>query len=890
MRLLLVLLFLGSAVIIAGAQNRAAVKGTVLDSATKKPLEFVTVALLRVKDTSLLSYTITDKNGAFMLRNLRQDEPSRLLISYVGYQSLHVDPNLRNAITTDLGSIFLTSKVLKEVTITGEAAPVVIKKDTLEFNAEAFKVRPNAVVEDLLKKLPGMQVDHTGQITVNGRDISKIKIDGKDFFANDPKIVTRNLDADMISKVQVYDDRENDPDHLVPDYQVKKVINLKFKKAIKKSTIGRFAGAGGTEDRYYTNGFLAKFMGDMQIGATGNSNNLNETGIFSDNGENSNLRADPSGSLKTSTKGSVNFTDKIGTKLKLNGTYTYTNDINTSASNVNRKQFVGDTTFNTLSVNNNHHSQNSHSFYGRAEWGSDTCTSIKYSPSFYYSNSNSSNSSIGTGSNNYLPLMTKSIASGNSDNNSVTYGHDLQYYTRLNRKGESFSIINNLSLNSSHGINYSYNDLVSYVAALQSDTLNRYGKNINHSDRYGLNIAWHYPLTKKLSLTMAMLNSFSSDGGDLFTYQQDLQTGQYSIFLQDQSNNLVRKQWTEALQPELMYQFKDGVSVKIGGAAQIQEINNHFNNYTADLDQRFNNFLPKVELQINKVTFSYNEELRQPSINDLQPITIVYSQLFSFVGNPALKPTHVRNFNVNLWNFNAARQVSYGLAGHIAIESNSILRERTINPTGAEVTTPINRNGRFTTSVYGWINKSFKKRNDWQIKSQTFVNGIAGHNFFEVNHQDGYQNTVAITVREELTASWKDAVELRPAYSIMPAVTAYQLVDYKNSSYITHKAEMAADIRLPKKLIWSVAYAYTYNPLVAEGFQKSSNLLSLSFGRQIQSKDRGELRITCYDLLNQSISTYHYATENTINDIQNQSLRRYFLLSYSYHFNKTITK
>jgi len=890
MRLLLVLLFLSTTVIIAGAQNRAAVRGTVLDSATKKPLEFVTVALLKVKDTSLLSYTITDKNGTFTLRNLRYDEPSRLLISYVGYKSQHVDPNLRNNAITDLSDILLTSKILKEVTIRGEIAPVVIKKDTIEFNAEAFKVRPNAVVEDLLKKLPGVQVDHTGQITVNGRDISKIKIDGKDFFANDPKLVTRNLDADMISKVQVYDDRENDPDHLVPDYQVKKIINLKFKKAIKTSTIGRLAAAAGTENRYYTNGFLGKFMGDIQIGATGNSNNLNETGIFNNNGENSILRADPSGSLRTSTKGSVNFTDKIGTKLKLNGTYTYTDDINTGASTVNRKQFVGDTTFNAFTISNSHRSQSNHSVYARVEWGSDTTTSIKYSPSFYYSNNNNKNSSLGSGSNNYIPLMSQSIASGYGNNNSSMYNHDLQYYTRLNKKGESFSIANKLSLSSSHGFNYSYNDLISYIAALQSDTLNRYGKNINYRDSYGLNIAWHYPFTKKLSLTIAIINDYSRDEGDLFTYQQDLQNGQYSIFLQDQSNNLIRKEWTEALQPELMYQFKDGVSLRISGTAQIQQLNNHFNNYTDDLNQRFNNFLPKLQFQLDKITLSYSEDFRQPSINDLQPITIVYSQLFSFVGNPGLKPTHLHNFNVNFWDFRPASQTSYGLNGNISIESNSILRERTINPQGAEITMPINRNGRFTTSLSGWVSKSVKKHNDWQIRSQTFVNATAGHNFFEVNQQDGYQNTIAITAREELTASWKDLIELRPSYSISPAITSYQLVDYKNSSYITHKAEMAADIRLPQKFIWNVAYAYTYNPLVAEGFQKSSNLLSLSIGRQIQSKDRGEIRFTCYDLLNQSINTYHYATENTINDIQNQSLRRYFLLSYSYHFNKTVSK
>ncbi|MFI5163502.1 MAG: carboxypeptidase regulatory-like domain-containing protein, partial [Sphingobacteriales bacterium] len=187
-----ILLFLISLIsIAAAAQNRAGIKAVVLDSLNKEPLGFATVAVLKVSDSSLISYTITDKTGAFSLRNLNTAEPSRLLISRVGYQSLHLTLSFKkDKPVNDLGQLFLAQKVLKEVTITAERTPVLIKKDTIEFNAEAFKVRPNAVVEDLLKKLPGVQVDNGGTITVNGKNISKIKVDGKDFFANDPKIAT----------------------------------------------------------------------------------------------------------------------------------------------------------------------------------------------------------------------------------------------------------------------------------------------------------------------------------------------------------------------------------------------------------------------------------------------------------------------------------------------------------------------------------------------------------------------------------------------------------------------------------------------------------------------------------------------------------------------------
>ncbi|MGZ3752703.1 MAG: hypothetical protein ACXVAU_15580, partial [Mucilaginibacter sp.] len=234
--------------------------------------------------------------------------------------------------------------------------------------------------------------------------------------------------------------------------------------------------------------------------------------------------------------------------------------------------------------------------------------------------------------------------------------------------------------------------------------------------------------------------------------------------------------------------------------------------------------------------------------------------------------------------------VFISLYSRIIVESNSILRERSISSDGVEVTTPINRNGRFTTYLNANFGKNFKKQGNWELHTSIYINGSYGHNFFEVNHQDGYQNTRAVTLSQDLTASWKDILELRPAYSISPALTTYQLVSYKGVSYTTQSASMAADLRLPEKMTWSVNYSHTYNPLVAQGFQKNTNLLSLTIARHIQKQDKGEIRFTCYDLLNQSISTYHFATENTVVDGQNQALRRYFLLSYKYRISVTNSK
>ena len=220
----ILLLLLGT---VAKSQNKATVKGLVKDSLSKTAQEYATVAIVNTKDTSLISYTITDKTGAFKLSGIPTDKSTKLIISYIGFDTKRILLHLKAGETLDLKEIFITGKSLNEVVIQGERSPVVIKKDTIQFNTEAFKTRPNAVVEDLLRLLPGVQVNNDGSILVNGKDVSKLLIDGKRFFGNDPKVATRNLDADMIDQIQVYDDREDDPDHKQSDNDTKKIINLK---------------------------------------------------------------------------------------------------------------------------------------------------------------------------------------------------------------------------------------------------------------------------------------------------------------------------------------------------------------------------------------------------------------------------------------------------------------------------------------------------------------------------------------------------------------------------------------------------------------------------------------------------------------------------------------
>ncbi|MBS1504176.1 MAG: outer membrane beta-barrel protein, partial [Bacteroidetes bacterium] len=564
--------------------------------------------------------------------------------------------------------------------ITAERNPVVIKKDTIEFDAEAFKVRPNAVVEDLLRKLPGVQINASGGITVNGKNVSKIKIDGKSFFASDPTIATRNLDADMISKVQVYDDRDEDPDHLVPEYKVNKIINLKFKKAFKQSIIANGDAGAGTDDRYEGNAFFAKFHDDFQLSARLNSDNLSGTRQFVGD------MHLPSGFAETgvteANTANINFNQQFTKTFKVNVEYEMNDRITTQQQSTRTQQFIGDTTFTTDAVNHSRTHAHDQGLHVKAEWDPDTVTIIKYYPDINYSYNGNNNNNTSNTSTNFVNPLNESIATDHGNDHSLQYQHILNYYRRLNSKGASLNISSLLDVHPDRSLDNSFSNLLSYSAALPSDTISRSGKNTITDYSGNLGIGYHYPFSKKMSLDVSITGSYERNEGDLLTYDEDFKTGLYTIYNAQQSSDLVRNQWQQTAHPDLIYNLSDDISVKMGFSAQLLQIGNHFSNNVNNLDQHFFYLIPVAEIHIHSFNVSYSEEVKQPGINDLQPVTIVYSPLFTFIGNPDLKPTRFHNAQLNFNHYYQESQLFLNLNSEVNIETNTILRVRTVNAEG----------------------------------------------------------------------------------------------------------------------------------------------------------------------------------------------------------------
>jgi len=256
----------------SSAQKSGNVKGVVFDTIARQPVPAATITVLQAKDSSLVTFTMTNNRGEFSLANVPYGD-YRLLVTHVNYHNVNKYFTVNDAKKNiDLANIEVSdkNKVLEEVVIMAEAPPVTLIGDTVQYNAGSFKTKPNAVVEDLLKRMPGIQVEKDGTVKAQGQEVKRVLVDGKEFFGNDPKIATKNLPADAVDKVQVYD-KQSDMAQLTgfDDGQSEKTINLKLKKDKKKGVFGKVNAGGGTEGRYQGKFNVNSFKGARQMSVIG---------------------------------------------------------------------------------------------------------------------------------------------------------------------------------------------------------------------------------------------------------------------------------------------------------------------------------------------------------------------------------------------------------------------------------------------------------------------------------------------------------------------------------------------------------------------------------------------------------------------------------------------
>ncbi|MFT3825939.1 MAG: outer membrane beta-barrel protein [Chitinophagaceae bacterium] len=905
--LLFTALLLGIQLTVNAQSTKGVIKGKLIDSATKQPLSLATVTVFNAKDTTVITYRLSDPQGEFKMSGLPLEADCRAVITFSGYRVYRKEFRLTSAEPLDLGTIALPADAssLEEVIVTAERPPISVRKDTIEFNASSFKTLPTALVEDLLKKLPGMDLDKDGNMTFNGRKINRLLVDGKEFFGGDPKVATRNLPSNIVDKVQVTDDKDQlNQDPNIPKSELGQVVNLSLKKSIKKGWFGKAYAGGGTDDKYETGAILNLFKDTLQVSLLGYANNINKAGFglgdivsaggFQRGGVSSLMIMSDGGSaingisfggtgqgIQKSQGGGININNEFGKKVTANLQYFY-GHINSDVQRIsNVQQFIGDTTITTRSVTKQNSDDYTHRIGGMVRWKVDTLTSILYRPSIDIT-VNRSERNLNTNTlSSYQPKLNESENLQSVRGNNFSYSHDLSYNRLFKKKGRSLYISNTTTF--SNGDNKQYNDVDNIFYDGQSSyTLNQ----LRHRDQGGLTsrmyINYAEPITKKLSLRLSQTTEYFKSNDDLNTYGKDNATDRYNVPVDSLSNGLARSGWRNTTTASLRWTLMKELFVTPSVNFQWLNIDNDYTKNPA-VKQSFFYVFPGIAINWKQLSVSYRASATEPSANDLQPVVDNTNPLYLQLGNPNLQPNIGHSFYVNYSKYDTKRNLNLNAYISIGISKDAVIRARTIDEKGVQTTVPINVDGTWNSYLNLNASKQFKFNKNWQLSIQAYANGGYSKSIILVNNNRSALETWNATPSARFSFNWKDIIEINERYSPNITSSKYENPAYTDLNVTTHYLSSELVVRRPKHWVWESTVDYTYNPQVAPGLRKSNVRWNAAVNFLFLKDDKGQLKFSVYDLLNQNVSISRTARENYIQDTQTTVLKRYFMLTFTYN-------
>ncbi len=908
---------------IAFAQKNGIIRGIAFDTTARQPVSNATITLLQKKDSSLVSFTMTDNNGKFELTGI-QNGDYRLLITHVNYDNFYrfftIDDQHK---VINLGNIIMNdrTKVLSEVTVTSEAPPVTLVGDTIQYNAGSFKTQPNANVEDLLKRLPGVKVEKDGTVKAQGEKVQKVLVDGKEFFGNDPKIATKNLPADAIDKVQVYD-KLSDQAQITgfDDGNSEKTINLKLKKDKKKGVFGKINAGAGTDERYQGKFNVNSFKGARQTSVIGMGNNTNAEGFsfmdvlnftgalnqlkngggninltIGENDAMAGLMGGSNAGINTTFGGGVNYNDIIGTKTDFQSNYFYSRYNPNRISNILRQYFSPANLYKQNSYTDN--LNNSHRLNLNADYQIDSFTSLKITPSFSYQKSKNKTLS------DYTTWSDQGtvINDGNSNSLANSEGHNLNtsilFRKRFRKKGRTVSLNLLTNLNNSEG-DATLRSITSFFDPTNStrnlDSINQMNNTQSDLKGYNAKVVYTEPVFKRSLLEFSLGKSNTTSSSAKTTYDYNQGNGKYDLInpllTNDYRNTYryvnagfrFRKQTkTYNYSAGLAWQQADLEGKSIGSLKD------------STLTKRFSNILPNARFQyyfskFKNILLNYSTSTNQPTITQLQPVPDNSNPLYIKLGNPNLKQEFISTLRVNASFVNPYKNRNFFVFLNARQTNNKIVNYDKINEFGVDSVRLVNVNGVYDfdgTVSWGFPVRFLKGSLD--ISSNVAYNKgkqLVGDaiNKLRVNKI----NTVTLGPQVRLDMSPAEKLNLSFTGGLNYSESRYSLESARNSKFINQEYSAQVDWQLAKGFFFYSDLNYSiYNYL--SGFDTKVPLWNASISKQLLHFNRGELKFSVNDLLDKNVRIDHNANQNYVEDSRVNSLRRFFLLSFTYSLSKS---
>lgn len=905
-------------VVTAFGQAKGLLKGTLRDSTEHEVLRGATIKVLS-NDSSAVQETLSVDDGSFNITNIPAGSYI-LKISYSSYETRFSNFTIDSANTTlNAGIIYMQPHAHELAEVVVETPPIIIKKDTFEFRAGAFATKPNATAEDLLTKLPGIDVDKDGSIKAQGETVQRVLVNGKRFFGDDPRMATQNLPSDVIDKIQVFDDQSDQSAFTgFDDGNRVKTINIITKK--NTGSFGKFVAGAGNKDLYNVAANYSMFNGNRQLSFIGQLNNTNKQNftpqdIFGSSsggrsgGSGGNRGGSPGGGFRggggqvqqlqslnansnnsgivTTSAAGLNYRDMWGRNTNVYGSYFYNNLLTEKDQKTQTENFVqsDSSIFNNQDKSSSRRNVNQR-LNLNIETQFDSSNSMIIRPNVSYQQTTNNSNTVTSTTKGKSLLLNDATAKADSYNEGFNGSIDALFRHKFKKKGRTLSLGLNGNGNSNNGDGHNLS-VTNYYEKNNDSVYNINQHYVSNSKAQGISATASYtePVGKRSLLELNYNYSSNKNTSAKTTYNYDSTTGKFStidsLLTNDYENNYSSNRVT------LNYRFQtEKMNFSIGNGVQFGNLVSINNSKDYQIEQHYVNTYPTANFnyrfsRTSNLRFNYSGRTNQPNVNQLQPVIDNSDPLNVNVGNPLLKQSFTHLFrgmyntfdNVHFRNIFATINASF-------INNNIVTAVRSDTTTGADTITYVNLDGTYNISAF--FNYGFQLKNPKSNINLT-TNFTDSRNVSIINGEKNFTTNYTIGETVKFTTNLKKNFDMNfsatPTYNIV----RYSLQSGNNDNYFSQNLRVGATYYTTTGWLLESDFNYTAFSGRADGYNTSVPLWNAAFARQFFKNKAGELRFSVYDLLNQNKSIVRTVGETYIQDVQTRVLTRYFMLTFTYN-------
>jgi hypothetical protein len=898
------------------------VTGTVRDTTANADVKNAVVLLLQPGDSVLAAFTRTDSKGNFELP--AEDKDYILMVLHPKFAD-YVDKV--NPKTAQPGTLALTSKSkLLEAVIVRSGSPIRIKGDTTIYTADSFQVSANANVEELLRKLPGIQVDKNGQIQAMGQTVEKVLVDGEEFFGDDPGMAVKNLRADAVKEVQVFDKKSEQAEFTgIDDGNTQKTINLKLKDDKKKGYFGKASVSGGLQndkdDRYNNNLMFSSFKGKRKIAGFLLTGNTGQDGLnWQDNekygGGNDNysmtideelgnimymsnggsaddeVYVNPENGFLRNINAGVQYTNKWDNSKTFNFSPKYNDQIYDNRKFNLRQTTVGDSVLNEEANSVSHISRYNIKTTGSFDMVIDSNNTLKVTVrgNFYHTDSEEDRFAATTGNNGNVKNRSIRSTASTMDKHAISGNVIFKHKFKKLRRTLSFNA--DVRTLESDGDYFLESENEAYFGAgsfLQ--VFNQLSNSRKLTNTLSAKAVYTEPLTKVYALEIAHEVTYNSGYNDQSTYSYSPVSEKYDLVVDSLTNNFNQKIMVNKPSLKISYNTKK-VKFNFGSGFGLTNFNLEDLTYDKNYIRNFTNFFPSASLNYtyksnHNLRFTYNGNTTQPTINQLQPLRNNNDYFNQYIGNPDLKPSFSHNFNFsqNGYDFLKDRWMYQSL--NVRLTSNSITNNRIINLDSAKTTTqPINTNGNVSVNLWSGVGFKIKK-----INTRLHINPNVGYSRFAdvINSKVSFARNLNAGLSVNLQKSKDKKYELSLSNDFDHSSNK---TTQNNTRTHFNSNTIAFDGTLYIKKVWSISTDFSYftRQKIREFDEDINNKLWNARFQRTFRKNEFTAFIMVRDILNENIGITRSFYSNTFTEERNDRLRRYWMVGFSWDFKNKAPK